>query len=248
MPFFAQEYYAYHNRWRDVSTGSKLLFALIMVAATFLSQWQFSLLVSLFFGAGVIFGAKIPYRIWLKAIAVPLLMLMIVAPMLLIGIQREPDNIIIVIHHDEPDKIITVILRAIAITSIFLFIIFTTPTNRIINTLVKLKVPELFIELIVITYRFIFLMTKEAQIISNAQIARGGYTNFRNTIRSSALLASSLLARSLISAKEMELALNSRGYSGKLAVLEPTFVKSNSFAIFSLATFIVSFISLFLFR
>ncbi|WP_411053578.1 CbiQ family ECF transporter T component, partial [Tritonibacter sp. SIMBA_163] len=83
-------------------------------------------------------------------------------------------------------------MRAIALTSCLYFILFTVPFVEIIRVLRDFRCPPLITELLVLMYRFIFVLTDTVMEILTAQQSRLGYGNWRVGMRSLSLLIGQL--------------------------------------------------------
>ncbi len=83
-----------------------------------------------------------------------------------------------------------------------------------------MRIPPLLIELAGLTYRFIYVLMETASKVYVAQKARLGYHSLRVAYRSSGALVSSLIVLTLKYARELDVSLASRGYTGELNVLQ----------------------------
>lgn len=83
-----------------------------------------------------------------------------------------------------------VALRAIATCSIMCLLLYLVPIYHLCQTLRRLKVPHLLIELIELSYRYINLLLERTEYIRDAQLLRLGYDGVRQKYRDSALLLS----------------------------------------------------------
>ncbi|KJU84057.1 Cobalt transport protein [Candidatus Magnetobacterium bavaricum] len=83
-----------------------------------------------------------------------------------------------------------------------------------------MRVPAIVVELVGLTYRFIYVLLETTRRVYVAQDARLGYTGVRTSYRSLGMLVSSLIVRTLRYARELEVSLESRGYTGELNVLQ----------------------------
>ena len=81
--------------------------------------------------------------------------------------------------------------------------------------------PEILIDLMLLTYRTLFLLDDCRREILQAQRSRLGYRTMRLALRSSGLAAHALFCRAIDRAVRMERGLAARGYTGRLAVLMP---------------------------
>lgn len=119
---------------------------------------------------------------------------------------------------------ILVCCKAMGAVSAMYFLSMNTPMTDLTAALERLKLPRLFVELVELIYRFIFLLTDTAASIHTAQQSRLGYQGFRRSVRSMGELLSSVLVRSLHRGNRVFSALESRGYTGCLTTLPGQYV------------------------
>ncbi len=98
------------------------------------------------------------------------------------------------------------------------FLILTTPCTQQIKVMKKIRVPAVFIELYVLTYRFIAVFFEEAIQIHAAQKMKFGYINYRNSMNSLAILVKTLYVRMMIRFKDMESILEIKHFDGNFYV------------------------------
>ena len=115
---------------------------------------------------------------------------------------------------------ISLIFVVLSSISCLYFLTLTTPVQTILQVLRKLKVPQLLIEITEITYRFIFVFLETALKIYQAQNSRLGYRTFRLWLHSLGLLISSLFMTVFQRAKELTIAMDSRGYAEDILYLD----------------------------
>lgn len=113
-----------------------------------------------------------------------------------------------------------VFMKALGAVSCLYFLSLTTPMVDLISVLRKLKVPSLFIELMGLIYRFIFLLLETANQMFVAQSSRLGYATLKNGYRSLGQLVSTLFVYSYKRSNNLYTALEARCYNGELKVLE----------------------------
>jgi len=100
------------------------------------------------------------------------------------------------------------------------FLALTTPMIELFAVLKAARLPESLIELSMLIYRYIFVFLDMALCIRYAQTIRLGYSNFRRSINSIGMLASTLFIRSWEQGDKLFLAMNSRCYDGKMTLFE----------------------------
>ena len=108
--------------------------------------------------------------------------------------------------------------RAIASTACIYFVILTVPFTEILSVLRRLGCPTLLTELMIMMYRFIFVLLKTAGELWTAQQSRGGYRTRKLWMKSLGLLIGQLLRRTLENYRQVSLTLNSRGFTGDFRV------------------------------
>ena len=90
----------------------------------------------------------------------------------------------------------------------------------------KLKFPVIFVELLELVYRFIFVLQKTSTDIFTSQASRWGYSSTKNSMKSLGQLTAALFVRSLYRSQALYIALSARGYTDKLNVLGPEYTIS----------------------
>lgn len=109
--------------------------------------------------------------------------------------------------------------KALGAVSAMYFLSLNTPMTEVTLALERLHVPKLFVELMELIYRFIFVLTDTARRIRVAQDSRLGYQGMRRSIESMGTLVSMLFLRAWKHADRSFSALESRGYTGTLNTL-----------------------------
>jgi cobalt/nickel transport system permease protein len=104
-----------------------------------------------------------------------------------------------------------------------LFLAATTPLTDLIQLLRKARVPGIVLEMLTITYRSLFILLETSEQMQRAQASRLGYSCFRASLRSLAMMITRLFGRSLERSGLAWHAMLSRGYGEELRVLPPTY-------------------------
>lgn len=246
--------YAYSNRLKDVHPGEKLFFALITMAIGFIPSIYSSALIIIMMAVLVVIVAEIPPKVYMKLMLIPLFFLGMSLLTLLISFGIEPETAWIVfplfstnmgITYESLEMAGFIFLRSMALVSCLYFISLTTPILDLIAILKKMKVPSVFIDLMLLIYRYLFVLTSTANNIYISQDSRLGYSSLRRSINSLGRLISGLFIKSCSDAQKLYLALSSRGYDGDLNVLEQSYSVSCRNILMIIATdFALLFIAL----
>ena len=115
------------------------------------------------------------------------------------------------------------ILRSLAGLSSLYFLILTTPMSEMFSILKSLKVPEIFVEISMMVYRFIFIFLEEMDTMVTAAGSRLGFSNFRAHIRTFGMLGSMLFIKTMQKGEKVQIAMESRCYDGKMPYLDLQF-------------------------
>lgn len=173
-----------------------------------------------------LYVARIPWTSYLKAFSIPCgFLILSLLPMVLTFSQTNDfiwaiklgENYLGIGSWALRDMGRLAVKVLAAISSSF-FLVFTTPLNDLIRILKRLKVPNVFIELMVLTYRFIFLFLKEARDIFIAQELKYGYRDWKRSLLSLGLLIKSLFLRLLIRQGEVGAYLATKLYKGEFKI------------------------------
>lgn len=114
------------------------------------------------------------------------------------------------------------IITALAAVSCLYFLSLTTPMTDILEVLRKLRCPALFIELMLLIYRFLFVLLEIASSIMTSQRSRLGNKDMKTSYHSFSQMVSVLFARAMKKSNALFDAMESRCYDGNIHVLSET--------------------------
>lgn len=210
---------AHANRWRHRHPLEKLVLSLglLLVVVVLPPTITAPLVLAVTLLAATV-GAGVPLRTWLTVLAIPAGFLLLGLPGLVLSLRLQPSPALVV----APGGLalaIAVALRALAAASCLALLVLTTPVADLVHGLGRIGLPKPVIEVMLVTYRMIFLLADTARQGMRAQSARLGFGGFRAGCGAFALLAAGLLQTALARARRLEAGLAARGYAGDLAVL-----------------------------
>ncbi|MDY0387875.1 MAG: cobalt ECF transporter T component CbiQ [Methanolobus sp.] len=113
-----------------------------------------------------------------------------------------------------------VLARTLGGMSCLFFLSLTTPMIELFSVLKATKLPDSFIEVSMMMYRYIFVFLEVAIAVQYAQSVRLGYKDFKTSFRSMVMLSSNLFIRSWEQGEKIYISMNSRCYDGKLIMLD----------------------------
>ncbi|MBZ4688146.1 MAG: cobalt/nickel transport system permease protein [Clostridia bacterium] len=230
---FKIDHFAYSNNLRAVHPLEKFLFAIItMLLCLIFGDIITSLAVLALMSGCVIMLAGINWRLYVKLLTLPLSFLLVGIVAIIVSLSLQPVDFLygfnigrlyIGIQSGDPYVAGRLFFKALGAVSCLYFLALTTPMTEIFTVLRKFKVPPLFIELMELIYRFIFVLLETAGKIHLSQNSRWGYASFKSSYRSLGILLSNLFARAYWRSKISFTALLSRGYTGNINVLQPEY-------------------------
>ena len=135
------------------------------------------------------------------------------------------------------------ILTALSSVSCLYFLSFSTPIPDILNVLGTMHCPKLLIELMLLIYRFIFVLLSVASAITTSQQSRLGNKDYKTSLKSFSAMVSVLFIRSFKRANALYDAMESRCYDGTIHVLNET-VPPKKKNILAIAVFEIVLLSL----
>lgn len=224
------DYVAYHNKLVRVSLQEKLLLGGgCLLLALFFPQPQVLSAIILLMHM-VMLGAGVPARFLLRLWLAPLgfILLSLVSLVLDWGSQPLNDQASIKIAHYSvwlaPHGLSAaskLFMRCTAGTSCLFMIATTTPVVHIATFMARLRWLHGIMEIVLLTYRFIFILLETAGRMLDAQQSRLGYANHRQSIQSFAALIANLGGKSIGRANQLSIALQARNYQGRLFACLP---------------------------
>jgi cobalt/nickel transport system permease protein len=118
----------------------------------------------------------------------------------------------------SPDSLyqgVTLVTRALGAASAMNFLALTTPLVDMLELFRRWRLPVILVDIMVIIYRFIFVLLESLNTMYVAQDSRLGYqTSYWRAMNSAALLGSRLFIEAFQRSRRLQIALESRGYEG----------------------------------
>lgn len=216
--------FAYTNGLRHVKAGYKFLFTLIMlVLALGLDNIYVNLSIFILIIILELAFAKFKVRNVISFIKIPIIFIFLGTVFLIIGFSKENHfvysiNIFGVYFGVIEVLFLNVFMRSLAATSSVIFLSVTTPMVDIIRVFKSLHLPNVFIELFMLIYRFIFIIIEEAQTNINCLEIKFGFINTKTSFKSIKIFVENMILGILKRNEEMINALNIKLYNGEFPV------------------------------
>lgn len=228
---------AYSSKLREKNPYFKAIFAVgTLLLCIFMRHLLFSSFILI--GMGVLLKnyVKASLHTWMHLIVVPVLFVLLSTITILINISKEPlsgfaipiGTIYLTASKESIKNACNLAMTAWASISCLYFLSLTTPIVDLLTILKRIYCPSLIIELILLIYRFIFILGDFANSIHTAQKCRLSETDYRTLLCAWSQMLAVLFVLALKRSKAVYDAMESRCYDGKINVLlelEPVSVK-----------------------
>lgn len=218
----------YSSKLRYENAGEKFAFAVMTLCICVMSRSAaVASIVLAVTGILTVWKGGIPVLRYLKFLAAPLAFLFLSTIAILFHIRRVPMDLLAIsvgswyltTSRESFFYAVQLILTALAAVSCLYFLSFTTPMPDILEVLRKLHCPKLLMELMLLIYRFIFVLLDVAYAISTAQDCRLGNKDFHTSLQSFGMLGSVLMIRAVSRSKKLYDSMEARCYDGTIRVL-----------------------------
>jgi len=128
----------------------------------------------------------------------------------------------LIITHTGVITALFLLLRVSTSLSLTMLLILTTPWNTVLSALGVLRVPDVFILILGMTYRYIYLLLHMANDMFLSRKSRAvGHLDAAEDRRMLAAISATLLGKSLDMSSEVYLAMQSRGFRSAIVTLKP---------------------------
>lgn len=218
----------YYSRLRYVNAGEKFAFSIITLILCIISR---SIAIGLFvlavMGILTVWKGGIPLSGYLKLLGIPLGFLLLSTLTILINISRIPldafafsiGSFYITGSYDGIYRGVQLIFTALSGVSCLYFLSLSTPVTDLLNVLKKLRIPPLILELMLLTYRYIFIILNLATDIMTAQHCRLGNRTQKTAWKSFSAMITQVFILSIRRSSAFYDAMESRCYDGNILLI-----------------------------
>lgn len=177
------------------------------------------------FGMLLICTARFSLTKTAKTLAGPMFLILVMAVFLLFSGSGDPILTIgfLKVTGSSLSFSLLIFLRSAACLILSYVFFGTTPFNEVIRSLYRLKMPEILVQILMISYQYIFVFERELSALFINASAKGFHFRLdRQTLRTVSLtgnMIGMLLIRSFERAGRVYYAMISKGYSGKAPLM-----------------------------
>jgi cobalt/nickel transport system permease protein len=215
---------AYGNRLRNLPPWQKLCFAMVILLITMVVHTPIHLVIFLWLVIWTVGYAGIPWRFYVGLLLGVMSFLLTSLPAIVLNFthsQLPSDSLWswslwgghVYMGAQGLQQAIGIFSRSLASTTALFFVILTVPFAELAIVLEQIRLPTILTELLLLCYRFIFLLAEVAQSISIAQQSRGGYRTRRLAMSSVSLLIRQLIQRTALRYQQIALGIKARGFN-----------------------------------
>ena len=222
--------YAYNNKLSKVNPNKKFAIGIFFLCLSLVNPYKYiSAIIIIEMSVTIVFIAKIQLKDYIHFIKIPLTFLLISIARIMINFTKNSEmllhsikigSIYIGVSNESINSALHLFCRSLSCLTCIYFVMLTTPFNQLIFILKKLHLPDVFLELSLLMYRFIFIFMEEVSDIRKSQELRFGYINLKNGYNSFGLLVNMLFKRMMIRYDEMSIALDMKLYDGTFHIVE----------------------------
>lgn len=216
--------YAYHSRLRDESPAAKAIFSVgtlfvcIGAGSNLLSFLVFFLMTACILKSGV------SLRIFVKLCSIPFWFVLIGILTIAFHLSGNPSGLIVlpiigqylVMTNQGAMQAVQVFLKSMAGVSCLYFLYVSTSMNQILGLFERIHTPKIVTEMMMMIYRFIFVLFAIMEQILTAQKSRLGNIGYVTSLRSAGILGASVFIKAFKHSGDILNAMESRGYDGSM--------------------------------
>ena len=191
------------------------LFLLVLSISLDVTQFFMALFISA--SLCVLMTTRISFGSYIKMLLIP--MGFIFVSLIVIAIEKSSTGVLITIGNTGYaiteaglSLAIKVFIRSLSSISLIYMMSTTVPMQHFITFMKRIHLPFAFIELFILSYRFIFILIEEAQDMITAQEMRFGYFKISTAVKTINQLGASLFMRAFSRFEDLNDAMALRFY------------------------------------
>jgi cobalt/nickel transport system permease protein len=221
--------YAYNSQIRHWNATFKVsLSFLTMILCIALNNPYVSSVVIIAMAYITIEKGKLPIREYLSILMIPMIFILLSIFTIIINFSKQPIGLYnlnlgfcyVFTTESMLKEGLFLLLKIFSAISALQMMSLSTPSSEIIYVLRKVGIPKLFVELMNLIYRYIFILTDVFIKMKNSAESRLGYCDFKTSCYTFGNSASNMLVVSLKKANTYYDAMEARGYDGDLIFLQ----------------------------
>ena len=229
-----------------IDTRVKLTLSLVMICGVLLSSTVYFPLLVLSFTLVTISVVRIPYKIILARLILPLgIVMVIVALKTIMAGSTEIFTVSwaglkITAYSEGLSEGVLIGVRVLAAVSVTMLLSFVSPAPEIFRALKWFRLPRDLIEIAALMYRYTFILIEQISEVAVAQRVRLGYAGMKRTFSSAGILAGTVVVRSIDQSMQTHEAMVTRCYDGHMPLGPMPRMKSSDWLVFIIFLFFMA--------
>lgn len=201
------DYFACRDNYLTrIDSRIKMIFVFGAILAVIFSHVPQVPVIVFLFSLAFLMSIRVPFKIIIFRLLAPLSMAAVI-----IGIH-------LIFYRQNLPAAFLIAGKVAGSVSLVIFLSMTTPANALFRACLWFKIPQIWVEIAAITYRYVFVLIEDAIIIKDAQNVRLGYSNLPRSLQSLAELTGSVFIRAYDQSVSTCEAMKMRGYAGTVKV------------------------------
>lgn len=135
--------------------------------------------------------------------------------------EWHPFGLNFMMTHDSFNYAFLIFLRALAGVTLMIAFSTSTPIPHLANSLRQLRIPADIVEIVILIYRYSFLLLEQLQVKWNAAKSRLGFSTYRRSFHTTAKIMVNVFTSSLEIVDRSSVALGCRNFTGEFPVFRP---------------------------
>lgn len=219
--YFAQK----DNFLSRIDARVKMIFIPLLIVTLVCSNKIIVPIIASIISLGFLLSIKIPLKILLLRLTPPLFIAVAVVVMQIFFFGTTPLIQLnffgwhLIGYEEGLLRGILIMSKVIGSVSLIIFLSMTTSTNKLFNAARWMKMPQVCVEIAMLTFRYIFVLLDDAVTIRDAQRIRLGYSSFSRSMQSAGMLVGTVVIQSYDQSMAIYESMLLRGYSGEMANL-----------------------------
>ncbi len=217
---FADAFARKENFVTGIEARSKIVFITLALVINLLSPGVYTPLSLLIFSLATLLLIRVPARLLLLRLAMPLVMAAVIIITQIFFYGKTPlftvslPGFTLAGYEEGLAHGLLIMCRVLGGVSLILLLSLSTPADKLFRAAAWFKIPKTFIEISLLVYRYIFVLSEELITMKDAQRVRLGYHSWRLSLKSLSVLGTCLILRAYDRAERVFEAMSVRGYGG----------------------------------
>ena len=215
---------AYSSRMLNWAPLGKLLLVIVVLIANVMTDSVVTAFAVLAIGL-VLMAYSTNMRIpFMLAVAIGEAILILIVACGIISINGDPSQpciwradflwLDLYMTADSFNQAWLVMIRAVAGITVMMAFATSTPIPHLAQALRQIRIPDEICEIVVLIYRYAFLLLERMDTMWSAANSRLGFTGFKRSMRTIASIAVGIFTSSMNLADKAQVSLDCRGYRG----------------------------------